>query len=57
MIVSPVSTVGALHVTFNTPRCGSGVTVTSLGAGGSAAMRRYTIHTIQMAVMITRMLL
>ena len=36
MIVSPVSTVGALHVTLNTPRCGSGVTVTPLGAGGAA---------------------
>ena len=38
MIVSPVSTVGALHVTLNTPRCGSGVTVTPLGASGAATI-------------------
>ena len=55
MIVSPVSTVGALHVTLNTPRCGSGETVTPLGAGGAAAMRRYTIHTMQVTVKITIM--
>ena len=35
MIISPVSTVGALHVTLNTPRCGSEVTRTPLGAGGA----------------------
>ena len=39
MIVSPVSTVGALHVTLNTPCCGSGVTVTLLGARGAATIK------------------
>ena len=41
MIVSPVSTVGALHVTLNTPRSGSGVTLTPLGAGAAATIRKY----------------
>ena len=38
VIVSPVSTVGALHVTLNTPRCGSGVTLMLPGGGGSVGM-------------------
>ena len=44
MIVSPVSTVGALHVTLNTPRCGSGVTLTTLGAGGSVCKQIHIIY-------------
>ena len=47
MIVSPVSTVGALHVTLNTPRCTNGVTVTSLGAGGAVSIRNYHIIIIR----------